>query len=60
MKPVVMVFLAGALWVSALTLLVLGLANRELAVLRYAAIPDAIAALVFTWLAARAWVRGPK
>jgi hypothetical protein len=55
----VLVLLAGILWLSAATLLVIGWSIPGLAIFQWAAIPDGLAALVFAVLAARRWARGP-
>jgi hypothetical protein len=50
--------LAVLLWTSAFAMLALGLTIGPLHILRWAAIPDAVGALFFTWWTARKWVHG--
>lgn len=48
----VLVILAAACWISAVVLFVIGNENPGLTVLRLAAIPDALLAVVFTVMSA--------
>ena len=56
----VLIILAAAFWLSTLTMLVMGVSMAGLSVLRLAAIPDGIFAVIFTAIAVRRWSDGSK
>ena len=58
MKTSILWLIAAVLWISALGMFAAGFAVDGLEVLRYAAVADAVAAGVFTLLAAKKWTAG--
>ena len=55
MKPLTFAIIAFVLWTSAVALFLIG-STPGTSVLRYAAIPDALGAAVFTWMAVQKWM----
>ena len=56
----ILVLLAVIFWISAFIMFAIGVMMPGLSILRLAAIPDVVLALIFTVFAAQRWAGGPK